>query len=195
MLLRQTARLMSAPRAALQRATFASASAAEPITETEVFELQKKWSEAIRTISQAYLQNPKAKEYVNVAANAAGELYGYGHSKVLFKPTRATANPFRPTPKSALSYFVGAEAVGDTKYQGEDTGFAINGGRGWKSVEFKNHDVDLAGPVAVAMGEYVFTCATTDQKSTVQYTFGYKRNDDGKARIFLHHSSVPFQNA
>ena len=26
----------------------------------------------------------------------------------------------------------------------------------------------------------------------VEYTFGYKKNDDGKVRIFLHHSSVPY---
>merc|ERR1719198_752596 len=42
------------------------------------------------------------------------------------------------------------------------------------------------------MGSYDFTCATTGGVATVEYTFGYKRNDDGKARIFLHHSSVPF---
>jgi len=29
-------------------------------------------------------------------------------------------------------------------------------------------------------------------KVRVEYTFGYKRNDDGKVRIYLHHSSVPF---
>ena len=28
--------------------------------------------------------------------------------------------------------------------------------------------------------------------SEVEYTFGYKRNDDGKVRICLHHSSVPY---
>ena len=26
----------------------------------------------------------------------------------------------------------------------------------------------------------------------VEYTFGYRKNDDGKVRIFLHHSSVPY---
>ena len=30
-----------------------------------------------------------------------------------------------------MSYFVGAEAMNDDKYKGEDAGFAINGGRGW----------------------------------------------------------------
>ena len=92
-----------------------------------------------------------------------------------------------------MSYFVGAEAMGNDKYKGEDAGFAINGGNGWKEVVFNNHDVDLNGSVAIAMGSYDFTCATTNEDVTVEYTFGYKRNDDGKARIFLHHSSVPYQ--
>jgi hypothetical protein len=42
------------------------------------------------------------------------------------------------------------------------------------------------------MGTYEFTCATTGEISDVEYTFGYKRNDDGKVRICLHHSSVPY---
>ena len=112
---------------------------------------------------------------------------------MLFKPTKATANPFRPTGEDAMSYFVGAEAMENDKFKGEDAGFAINGGNGWKEVVFTNHDIDLNGPVAVAMGSYLFTCATTNEEVNVEYTFGYKRNDDGKARIFLHHSSVPYQ--
>jgi hypothetical protein len=43
------------------------------------------------------------------------------------------------------------------------------------------------------MGNYYFTCATTGEKSKVEYTFGYQRCDDGKVRIFLHHSSVPYK--
>ena len=89
-----------------------------------------------------------------------------------------------------MSYFVGNNAV-EGGYA-EDAGFAINGGKGWKDVVFTNHGIELIGPSAIAMGSYVFTCATTGDKSKVEYTFGYKRNDDGKPRIFLHHSSVPY---
>ena len=74
----------------------------------------------------------------------------------------------------------------------EDAGFAINGGKGWKEVAFTNHKIELLGTAAVAMGTYVFTCATSGDNVRVEYTFGYRRNDDGKARIFLHHSSVPY---
>ena len=51
---------------------------------------------------------------------------------------------------------------------------------------------DLTRETAIAMGSYDFTCATTGDISKVEYTFGYKRNSDGKVRIFLHHSSIPY---
>merc|ERR1711987_3918 len=89
-----------------------------------------------------------------------------------------------------MGYFVGGKAV-DSGYD-EDGVFAINGGKGFSKVIFTNHAIDLNGPGAIAMGEYVFTCATTGEESKVEYTFGYKRNEDGKPRIFLHHSSVPY---
>merc|ERR1711981_385108 len=75
----------------------------------------------------------------------------------------------------------------------EDGGFAINGGKGWSDCVYDNHKIEIKGDVAIAMGNYYFTCATTGKKSTVEYTFGYQRCDDGKVRIFLHHSSVPFK--
>jgi len=154
-----------------------------------VYAAQDAWGNAIRSISAAYLEK---KDYVQAAADAAAELYGYGHSKVLFKPTKATENPFRPTGEDAMSYFVGADAMKNDKFKGEDAGFAINGGKGWKSVHFDNHQIDLNGPTATAMGSYIFTCATTGDMVRVEYTFGYKRNADGKVRIYLHHSSVPY---
>ena len=43
------------------------------------------------------------------------------------------------------------------------------------------------------MGTYYFTSAADGSKTKVEYTFGYKKNADGKVRIFLHHSSVPFE--
>jgi len=161
----------------------------EPVSEAEVLECQAKWAAAIENISSVYLQKG---DFVGAAGEAAGELYGYGHHNVLFKPTKATAHPFRDTPEIAMSYFVGAEAMGMDEFKGEDAGFAINGGKGWKKVVFSNHQIDLHGPVAIAMGSYDFTCATTGEIATVEYTFGYKRCADGKPRICLHHSSVPY---
>ena len=184
---RHAARALRAFRPLAARRCLSSAAAAEPIDEEEVVELQGKWKAAIKKISKVYADEG---DYVGAAAEAAGELYGYGHSNVLFKPTKAAAFPFRPKAGDVMSYFVGGDVV-DGGYE-EDAGFAINGGKGWKEVKFNNHQIDCNGPLAIAMGDYTFTCATTGEKAKVEYTFGYKRNNDGKARIFLHHSSVPY---
>eukprot|EP01063_Lacrimia_lanifica_P030813 TRINITY_DN496_c0_g1_i3.p1 TRINITY_DN496_c0_g1~~TRINITY_DN496_c0_g1_i3.p1 ORF type:complete len:339 (+),score=44.98 TRINITY_DN496_c0_g1_i3:548-1564(+) len=172
------------------------------MTENDIHEAQKAWGNAIKAITKAHQDK---QDFVGVAAKAAGELYAYGHGNVLFKPTKATRNPFRPTAgdamsyfvggtaEDAMSYFVGAEAMKDDKFKGEDAGFAINGGRGWSEVVFRNHMIDVRGTTAHAMGEYIFTDSMTGDDVTgrdlVQYTFGYKRCGDGQVRICLHHSS------
>lgn len=162
------------------------------ITEAEVLEHQKNWGNAILTISKTYKEKG---DYLKAAEVAAAELYGYGFSKVLFKPTKAAVNPFRPKGPGALSYFVGGTTVGLSKGgYAEDHGFAHNGGKGWSAVRFDNHGITLEGNTAYAMGHYYFTCATSGKVSKVEYSFGYKRvGGDGKIRVFLHHSSVPYQ--
>ena len=164
--------------------SLAAAFAGKPITLEEVHELQKRWGQAILDITEAYPEN-----HVEVAGKKAEELYNYGRSAVLFKPTKAVKHPFRPTGTGALSYFVGNVPGG----YDEDGGFAHNNGEGWSKVEFNNAGgIDLNGDIAVAMGEYTFTNKKTGVPAKVEYTFGYMRNADGKARIFLHHSSKPY---
>jgi len=160
-----------------------------PVSRAEVLECQKNWAAAIAACSKIYAEGG---DYIGAAAEAAGQLYGYGHTEVLFKPTKAAVYPFRPTAEEAMSYFVGGGVVKDG--YDEDAGFAINGGKGWANVDFFNHAISLDGPTATAMGYYIFTDATSKDEVRVEYTFGYKRCSDGKARIFLHHSSVPFQS-
>jgi len=159
----------------------------KPISEDEVNQLQTNWANAIKNITAIYMEKG---DYIDAAAGAAKDLYGYQYGNVLFKPTKAAEYPFRPTGTEAMSYFVGGSVI-EGGYK-EDKGFAINGGRGWSEVVFDNHLVDLNGPTAIAMGTYYFTDATSKAKAKVEYTFGYRRNPDGKARIFLHHSSVPY---
>merc|ERR1719183_1233221 len=173
---------------------YAAGPAAAPaaVTEAEVLAAQKLWADSIASISKVYAEKG---DYVAAAGEAAGQLYGYGHTDVLFKPTKATEHPFRPTAEEAMSYFVGAEAMKNDKFKGEDAGFAINGGKGWSKVVFRNHQIELMGDSAVAMGDYVFTDATSGDEVRVEYTFGYRKNKDGKCRIFLHHSSVPYSAA
>merc|ERR1712113_274368 len=159
------------------------------ISEEEVTEVQAAWANAIKTISKTYLDGG---DYVAAAGEAAGQLYGYGHSQVLFKPTKAAEAQFRPSASDAMSYFVGHQAV-EGGYA-EDTGFAINGGKGWSNVVFENHQTKQTGNLAIAMGNYYFTCAETGVTTKVEYTFGYKKMGDNKLRIFLHHSSVPYNS-
>merc|ERR1719160_715656 len=123
--------------------------------------------------------------------------YTFGYKKCLDGKVRIflhhSSVPYSadlPSGASAMSYFVGSDNVEDGIE--EDGGFAINGGRGWSDVVFSNHQIDLNGNIAVAMGTYDFTDATDGSKTTVEYTFGYKKNRDGNVRIFLHHSSVPY---
>ena len=162
--------------------------AAAPITLADVTTLQAKWADAIVSISDSYLESPCVTDspaYVDLAKAAASSLYGYGHHPVLFKPTKAHgASTFRPSPASALAYFIGGP---------NDDGFAINNGKGFSKVVFNNHAIDLNGPLAIAMGTYAFTCRTSGEVSDVEYTFGYKRcAEDEQIRIFLHHSSIPY---
>lgn len=157
------------------------------VTEREVIEAQNFWAQSIVDISNSFLTGG---DYVSLAGERAGELYGYDHSNVLFKPTKAAEQQFRPTANDAMSYFVGHDAV--ISGFKEDQGFAINAKKGFSRVIFNNHQIDCHGDVAHAMGTYEFTCATTGEISEVEYTFGYKRNDDGKVRICLHHSSIPY---
>ena len=118
------------------------------ISEQEVRTAQKAWADAIKGISKTYLDKG---DYVAAAGKAAGELYGYGYSNVLFKPTKAKDVQFRPMASQAMSYFVGSNAVSDGI--SEDGGFAINGGKGWSDVVFDNHQVDLNGNVAIGHGQ------------------------------------------
>jgi len=155
----------------------------------EVKNAQRGWVEAIKSISKVYLEGG---DYVALALKYAGELYGYGHGNVLFKPTKAKDVQFRPEAIQALSYFVGADALAGGEGVSEDHGFAINGGKGWSDVMFDNHQIDLNGNIAIAMGNYYFSSSADGSISKVEYTFGYRKCEDGKVRICLHHSSIPY---
>ena len=166
-----------------------SATAPAPITLDEIITAQRNWGDALVGISNTYLSGG---DFIVEASKAADQLYGYGRTDVLFKPTKAADTPFRPTAQGALSYFIGGDKVLTGGYA-EDKGFALGpGGVGWKKVVFDNNKVDLNGNTAQAMGEYYFYPAAGGAPAKVEYTFGYKRNDDGKIRIYLHHSSLPY---
>merc|ERR1711920_788558 len=160
------------------------------VTKDEVLKVQDAWKAAILSISKEYLANPTGTKFLDVAKGAAGELYGYDIGDVLFKPTKAKETPFRVSGEGALSYFVGYEAIKPKGFT-EDKGFAINGGKGWKEVSFDNSQISCYGDLALAQGNYFFT--DFDGKTAkVEYSFGYKKTPEGKLKIFLHHSSLPY---
>uniref|UniRef100_UPI0032178673 hypothetical protein n=1 Tax=uncultured Draconibacterium sp. TaxID=1573823 RepID=UPI0032178673 len=150
------------------------------ISKDEVLEFQKAWADNVVKVGQLYLEK---KDYKNEAVNLVNNLYGYNEGTVLFKPTRAQYKEFRLTAQSAVSYFVGQ----DDEYS-EDTGFAL---QPWVKVRFVNSGFILDTHYAITMGTYFFTDLEGREKK-VEFSFGLFRTDDGKLKINLHHSSIPY---
>ena len=149
------------------------------ITRDGIEKAQQAWGEGIVAMASAHLEEG---DYVGIARNHVETLYAYGMSTVLFKPTLAAVEQFRPTFEQALSYFVASNNACP-----EDKGFAI---KGWTKVRFENTDIILDGSTALAMGNYFFT-PPKGEEVKVEYTFGYVLDDAGALRINLHHSSMP----
>jgi hypothetical protein len=152
------------------------------VSEADINIAQKAWGDGIVAIASAHLAGG---DYVGIARKHVETLYAYGISTVLFKPTLASVEQFRPNFESALSYFVASNNACP-----EDKGFAI---KGWTNVRFENSDIILRDDSAVAMGNYFFTTPEGDEVK-VEYTFGYIVDSSGNLRINLHHSSMPATN-
>ena len=146
---------------------------------SDVESAQQAWGAGIVAIALAH---STGGDYVSIATNHVNTLYSYQMGPVLFKPTLAAIDQFRPTFDTALSYFVASNNACP-----EDKGFAI---KGWTDVRFENSNVIVDGNTALAMGNYFFTSPEGDEVK-VEYTFGYIQDDDGNLRIQLHHSSMP----
>ena len=149
------------------------------VSVNEVERVQQEWGDGIVAISQAH---KNGGDYVGIATNHINTLYAYQIGPVLFKPTLAVMDQFRPTFESALSYFVASNNACP-----EDEGFAI---KGWTNVRFENNKVTTEGNRAFAMGNYFFTDPEGSEVK-VEYTFGYIEDGNAKLRIHLHHSSMP----
>ena len=145
----------------------------------EVKDAQRAWGEGIVAIAAAHTNGG---DYIGLATDHVNKLYAYQMGPVLFKPTLAATDQFRPTFATALSYFVASNNACL-----EDQGFAI---KGWTNVRFENSDIIIDGNTALAMGNYFFT-SQEGSEVKVEYTFGYIKADDGSLRIQLHHSSMP----
>ncbi len=148
------------------------------ITLEDVKAAQKMWGDAVVKIGAA---GDKAPEVAKAAAEAA---YAFELGPILFKPTLAAEQPFRPDLEGTLSYFVS----GNSKYP-EDKGFAL---KPWTNVRFDNFNIKTFGNVAIAMGHYYFTDKATGKETKVEYTKGYVKMPDGRVLLFLQDSSEPY---
>ena len=149
----------------------------------KVKDAQKAWGEGIVAIATAHTNGG---DYVSLATDHVNTLYAYQMGPVLFKPTLAATDQFRPTFQTALSYFVASNNACP-----EDQGFAI---KGWTGVRFENSNVIINGNTALAMGNYFFT-SQEGFEVKVEYTFGYILDDNGNLKIQLHHSSMPAESS
>tara|TARA_A200000113_G_scaffold220878_1_gene231718 strand:+ start:2231 stop:2692 length:462 start_codon:yes stop_codon:yes gene_type:complete len=149
------------------------------ITVADVEKAQRDWGDGIVRIATAH---EAGGDYTGIATKHVEDLYAYELSEVLFKPTMASIEQFRPTFEGALSYFVASNGACN-----EDSGFAI---KGWTSVRFENSGIIINEANAIAMGNYFFTAADGNE-TKVEYTFGYILDKASNLRIVLHHSSLP----
>ena len=155
----------------------------QSIGEAEVLAAQQAWCKALVDISTTGAKSgqPAAKALAEKVIDGA---YGYQMGGVLFKPT-LTVNPqtFRTTRAGALAYFVG----GDPAFP-KDTGFAL---KGWTKCEVDNAAVFIAGDSATTMGKVNIT-GKDGKVTTVDKTWKFVKDDAGKLRIVVHHSSLEY---
>jgi hypothetical protein len=153
------------------------------ITEAEVIAAQKAWGDALVAIATTHEQKGQAAAKT-LAEKVIDDAYGYQMGAVLFKPTLTeTPQTFRTTREGALAYFVGGNSAFPS-----DKGFALNG---WRKVEIQNAGIFIVGNVATTMGNVMIT-DKTGKVTTVDKTWQFIKDERGKLRIILHHSSLPY---
>ena len=150
------------------------------ITKEDVVSIQKKWSDGLLDIVNQHQNN---LDFTSCASEFIDRLYDYQNTEVLFKPTLAKEIQFRNSKDAALSYF-----IGNNSNFSEDNGFAL---KGWSNVKWENSGIQLFENIAIAMGNYYFT--NNEGRIKVEFSFVYKRDNNGDLRIILHDSHLPYQ--
>lgn len=157
------------------------------ITYEEVKAAQQAWCDAIVKIGELKEQGLDYKVY---AEEVLSTLYNYDFGKVFFKPTLAFGHQtFRNNKKGALSYFIG----GDPEYP-NDGGFAL---KPWVKARYENagknnEGIQIYGSVAITMGN-VWVMDQEGKELMVDKTWVFKKGKDGKLRIIVHNSALPFK--
>lgn len=154
------------------------------ITEADLEQAREAWGDGLVAIATAY-DNDGIDAARAVAERVIDAAYGYDLGPVLFKPTMASGEQtFRSTKAGALSYFVGHDPTHPL-----DGGFGL---KGWQAVRSETAAFLIDGDVAMWMGWVIMT-DKEGQVTTLDKSFGYRRDPDGTLRIVLHHSSLPYQ--
>lgn len=155
-----------------------------PITVEQLHAAKQAWCDALLLISKTNRTGGDARA---VAEKVIDGAYNYAAAPVLFKPTLAYGkNTFRTTRESALAYFVG----NNPKFP-EDSGFAL---KPWTEASFKIAGTYIEGPIGITMGHVTLT-DNAGKQTTVEKTFVFRHGDDGKLRIVLHKSAIPYAPA
>jgi hypothetical protein len=156
------------------------------ITYDEVNAAQQAWCDALVKIGKL---KEEGGDYKGYASTVLSEAYNYDNGKVFFKPTLAYGDQtFRNDKAGALAYFVG----GDPNYP-DDKGFAL---KPWVKARYdnageKNEGIQIYGSVAITMGN-VWVTDKDGNEVMVDKTWVFKKGKDGKLRIIVHKSALPF---
>jgi hypothetical protein len=148
----------------------------------EVNDAQQAWCDSLVNIAKTYAAGG---DYQAVAARVLSTQYNYDYGTVLFNPTLTFGEQkFRMDKEGAAAYFIG----GNPKYP-NDTGFAL---KPWVGCRYTNAGVLIDGDFAFTMGN-VFLTDANGKETMVDKFFAFKRGNDGKLRIIVHKSSLPFK--
>ena len=150
------------------------------ITRLEVEQAQNEWSTSLLDIVKLH---QKDLDISAISSEFIDKVYDYNSGEVLFKPTLAYNKQFRKTKEGALSYFIG----NNDKFS-EDSGFVY---MSWTNVKWENSSIKILGDIALAMGNYYFT--NFDGILKVEFSLVYKKDNNGKLRILLHDSHLPYK--
>ncbi len=156
------------------------------ITYEEVNAAQQAWCDALVKIGKLKEEGGDYKAYANEVLSTA---YNYDQGKVFFKPTLTFGDQtFRNDKKGALAYFIG----GDPDYP-NDKGFALTP---WVKARYDNtgnhnEGIQIYGSIAITMGN-VWVTGKDGKEVMVDKTWVFKKGKDGKLRIIVHKSSLPF---
>lgn len=161
------------------------AAARAPITVEDVNAAQQGWCDALISIAKAHAEGG---DYKAIATAVLSNVYNYDAGMVLFNPTLTFgAQNFRLDKEGAAAYFIG----GNPKFP-NDSGFAL---KPWVNCSYtnagNNAGVLIEGETAMTMGN-VTLIDNKGAQTTVDKFFAFKRGADGKLKIIVHKSALPF---